>query len=310
MESRVFVAKGDEPGPSSGGFGHRSCSGRACARPVRRPVTGCVWQTSSPAPMAISRNGASSPACPIVSPSRMTLSTTRCWSMWLSALEKRVLRIHRSSRAKLVFGVHQHRLPVLDEMLHRLHVAPATAGPRTLCGRYPWGHSPVGGVGPFDRCHRSLLLKVGSQLDSLSMTQILIQRRKRVTRVPGVAAVRADLGWRAAATLAAHDHPRISAALCSLCRARQPLCRGKALRCSMSAQVRQWLSLDAPALDTLHPFWDDLPSDAYLKDGGRYRSRRHSCFVVDGDAGRGCGAPCPLATLAVQRLARRHAALV
>jgi hypothetical protein len=26
--------------------------------------------------------------------------------------------------------------------------------------------------------------------------------------------------------------------------------------------------------------WNDLPPDAYLKDGGRYRSRRHSCFTV------------------------------
>ena len=32
--------------------------------------------------------------------------------------------------------------------------------------------------------------------------------------------------------------------------------------------------------------WDDLPPDAYLKDGGRYRRRRHSCFVVEGDAVR------------------------
>ncbi|TYT27110.1 2OG-Fe dioxygenase family protein [Luteimonas viscosa] len=29
--------------------------------------------------------------------------------------------------------------------------------------------------------------------------------------------------------------------------------------------------------------WNDLPPDAYLRDGGRYRSRRHSCFVVQGD---------------------------
>lgn len=27
--------------------------------------------------------------------------------------------------------------------------------------------------------------------------------------------------------------------------------------------------------------WNDLPPDAYLKDGGRYRSRRHSCFMVN-----------------------------
>lgn len=28
--------------------------------------------------------------------------------------------------------------------------------------------------------------------------------------------------------------------------------------------------------------WNDLPPDNYLKDGGRYRRRRHSCFVLDG----------------------------
>jgi hypothetical protein len=28
--------------------------------------------------------------------------------------------------------------------------------------------------------------------------------------------------------------------------------------------------------------WDDLPPDAHLRDGGRYRRRRHGCFVVDG----------------------------
>ena len=41
----------------------------------------------------------------------------------------------------------------------------------------------------------------------------------------------------------------------------------------------------APAteLDALRPTWDALPPDAYLRDGGRYRSRRHSCFRVDGD---------------------------
>jgi hypothetical protein len=28
--------------------------------------------------------------------------------------------------------------------------------------------------------------------------------------------------------------------------------------------------------------WDDLPLDGYLRDGGSYRRRRHSCFLVDG----------------------------
>lgn len=30
------------------------------------------------------------------------------------------------------------------------------------------------------------------------------------------------------------------------------------------------------------PAWNELPPDKYLKDGGRYRRRRHSSFVVDG----------------------------
>ncbi len=33
----------------------------------------------------------------------------------------------------------------------------------------------------------------------------------------------------------------------------------------------------------LNSAWNDLPPDAYLKDGGRYRRRRHSCFVVEGE---------------------------
>ena len=33
------------------------------------------------------------------------------------------------------------------------------------------------------------------------------------------------------------------------------------------------------ALLPLSSTWNDLPRDAYLKDGGKYRSRRHSCFV-------------------------------
>ena len=30
------------------------------------------------------------------------------------------------------------------------------------------------------------------------------------------------------------------------------------------------------------PSWNNLPPDAYLKDGGHYRRRRHSCFAVNG----------------------------
>jgi len=37
-------------------------------------------------------------------------------------------------------------------------------------------------------------------------------------------------------------------------------------------------------LQALAPSWDHLELDNYLKDGGRYRRRRHSCFVDSGDA--------------------------
>lgn len=36
----------------------------------------------------------------------------------------------------------------------------------------------------------------------------------------------------------------------------------------------------ADALAALRPLWADLPPDTFLKDGGRYRRRRHACFVV------------------------------
>ena len=42
----------------------------------------------------------------------------------------------------------------------------------------------------------------------------------------------------------------------------------------------------APLADLLawRSSWSQLPPDAYLRDGGRYRRRRHSCFVVNGDS--------------------------
>ena len=41
------------------------------------------------------------------------------------------------------------------------------------------------------------------------------------------------------------------------------------------------LDVGAQALDALRDTWSRLPRDAYLRDGGRYRSRRHSCFVQE-----------------------------
>jgi hypothetical protein len=43
------------------------------------------------------------------------------------------------------------------------------------------------------------------------------------------------------------------------------------------------VGLPVASLDAWRPFWERLPPDAYLLDGGKYRQRRHGAFVVDGD---------------------------
>ena len=50
-----------------------------------------------------------------------------------------------------------------------------------------------------------------------------------------------------------------------------------------AAAVAQLSGSAVASLLALLPYWDDLPPDAFLKDGGRYRRRRHSCFVLDGE---------------------------
>jgi len=45
--------------------------------------------------------------------------------------------------------------------------------------------------------------------------------------------------------------------------------------------VADWLGAPLAQLDALHVDWAHLPADEYLKDGGRYRTRRHACFTVD-----------------------------
>lgn len=42
------------------------------------------------------------------------------------------------------------------------------------------------------------------------------------------------------------------------------------------------LDTEPGALMALRSSWNALPPDDYLRDGGRYRRRRHSCFVVEG----------------------------
>ncbi|MFZ0007239.1 MAG: 2OG-Fe dioxygenase family protein [Steroidobacteraceae bacterium] len=48
----------------------------------------------------------------------------------------------------------------------------------------------------------------------------------------------------------------------------------------LSAETaRTALAVDTLGLDALGASWEELPRDSYLRDGGSYRARRHSCFV-------------------------------
>ena len=51
-----------------------------------------------------------------------------------------------------------------------------------------------------------------------------------------------------------------------------------------AAGVAGLAGVDVAALQSLGTAWDRLPPDAYLRDGGRYRQRRHGCFTVEGRA--------------------------
>lgn len=46
------------------------------------------------------------------------------------------------------------------------------------------------------------------------------------------------------------------------------------------AAVAQWAGSSPAEMAALGSHWEAMPHDAYLKDGGRYRKRRHSCYVV------------------------------
>lgn len=50
------------------------------------------------------------------------------------------------------------------------------------------------------------------------------------------------------------------------------------------AQVATLAGLSLDTLLAWRPLWEELPPDNYLRDGGRYRRRRHACFVVEGAA--------------------------
>jgi hypothetical protein len=46
--------------------------------------------------------------------------------------------------------------------------------------------------------------------------------------------------------------------------------------------VIQRLEADPAQLAALHEAWQRLPTDPHLRDGGRYRQRRHGSFIVEG----------------------------
>lgn len=48
--------------------------------------------------------------------------------------------------------------------------------------------------------------------------------------------------------------------------------------------VAIWAGCGVADLQELQSDWSDLPPDNYLKDGGRYRRRRHASFIVQGNA--------------------------
>jgi hypothetical protein len=50
------------------------------------------------------------------------------------------------------------------------------------------------------------------------------------------------------------------------------------------AGFARWAGAPLTGFEALRPSWDRLAPDGYLRDGGRYRRRRHSCFVVRDEA--------------------------
>jgi hypothetical protein len=52
------------------------------------------------------------------------------------------------------------------------------------------------------------------------------------------------------------------------------------------ADFARFVASSVAELDAFRPSWDALPPDAHLRDGGRYRRRRHASFVVENGAAR------------------------
>ena len=60
-----------------------------------------------------------------------------------------------------------------------------------------------------------------------------------------------------------------------------PMLRAPGCARLTAAGLRALTGITADEFAAMRPFWDHLPPDPHLRDGGRYRSRRHSSFIVD-----------------------------
>ena len=57
--------------------------------------------------------------------------------------------------------------------------------------------------------------------------------------------------------------------------------RGPGYVLASAAQLADTCAVPLASLKAWEPSWEALPRDTYLRDGGDYRSRRHSCFIQD-----------------------------
>ena len=60
--------------------------------------------------------------------------------------------------------------------------------------------------------------------------------------------------------------------------------RGDGFAIVSASDVAEIAHVNLDQLQNLTQFWEELPRDPYLRDGGRYRFRRHSSFEIKGDS--------------------------
>jgi hypothetical protein len=69
----------------------------------------------------------------------------------------------------------------------------------------------------------------------------------------------------------------------------------------LPAETASVLGVRLTEVGSLSRWWNELPRDEYLRDGGRYRSRRHSCYVQEFERAAGAGPPASSLTGVPQR---------